>query len=837
VSKKKRAKSRRQEKRRENPLERTFPTLFKWWSRFREFIVRLIPPARENAIAISIAIILFLRPFVSGKTYERSNGVCQIAIYTLFAMWIARACRHKKLLLKAPLLTACLGIFVLIAGLTFFSSVNSDETYRRFFELLSYFLMFVMAASAVRDTKAVTRIIVVVAVASVLLCGQGFYQGCFGLAQARRMVEQDPDLIIHRITGQFTPDFMDRLGSNRIFSYFLHPNSFAGYLIVLIPISICSFVATLSASRRRPPRVDKKQGTAFPVERDEELPPFSVVAWLVVALVQVGALVWTFSRGAWLSLLVSMFCLAVFVLLRGGRLWRGAAVAACLCGAVLAASQGVGGQEQDVAPQATVQPDQGSPPSLESDLIRGQIPTVRRLVSGATLQMRVTYWQGALGMIKARPLLGVGLASFGTAYPRFMVLGGYPVQEAHNDPLQVLAETGIPGFLPFAAFWILFLGFGLRACSLQGSSSARWLRVGIFFGLVAFLLHSLIDFDFEIPGIALNVFALCGLLVAASEEQAKTVRFGWGKGIMVLAGLAVATTLALRPHVAEALFNGTGFAAPVMIRIWWKVYPSVRLLCCALIAAVVFGASARLSSGGRRKTVTIRRVSRTVAWSATVVALLIAPLGLLDMLGSVSWAIDAHGFGKNYRANQLEAAQKIFRGEPVPDPLLVTLFPPGPALEQARNRQEEGADLVAMTRPKLDHVKGELSIAAHIYPHRALYYVFIGEMDVWLAPFEPNAARHLDSAIANLEKAVELNPWTYYWRMLLGDAYMRRSALGNGRLYATKALREFELAVENYPNDPESWIQLGAVLTWAGQRGRADDCFKRAAELRKSARQ
>jgi Flp pilus assembly protein TadD len=83
---------------------------------------------------------------------------------------------------------------------------------------------------------------------------------------------------------------------------------------------------------------------------------------------------------------------------------------------------------------------------------------------------------------------------------------------------------------------------------------------------------------------------------------------------------------------------------------------------------------------------------------------------------------------------------------------------------------------------------------------------------------------------------VELNPWSHYWHALLGDAYIKRSALGNGRYYARKALKEFEQVVENYPNDPESWMQLGTVLTWAGQRGRADDCFERAAELRKLVR-
>ncbi|MCK5557003.1 MAG: O-antigen ligase family protein, partial [Candidatus Hydrogenedentes bacterium] len=412
MPKQKRGRPPHSDKRRKSALERAFPTLLERGAHLRDSVRTLIPSARENAIAIGIAIILFLRPFVSGKTYEWSNGACQIAIYILFAMWIARACRQKKLRLRAPLLTACLGIFVIVSGITFFSSVNCDETYRRFFELLSYFLMFVMAASAVRSTKAVAAIIIVVAVASVLLCGYGFYQGKFGLDQARSTVEQNTERVTTRITGDLSPGFMDRLRWNRIFSYFLHPNSFAGYLIVLIPISVCSFIATLSTSRQQSITGRKKKRATSHLERDEELPPFSVVAWLVLALAQIGALVWTFSRGAWLSLLVSMLCLAIFMLYRGGRRWREAAAATCLCAAVLAASHVAGGQEQDATPQQAVQqPAASSPPDLESDLIRGQIPTVGKLISGATWQARVTYWQGALGMIKARPLLGVGLAA------------------------------------------------------------------------------------------------------------------------------------------------------------------------------------------------------------------------------------------------------------------------------------------------------------------------------------------------------------------------------------------------------------------------------------------
>jgi len=826
MSKKKPAKRSRPKAEQKGSLEQAFPTVYQRWDRLGKRVREKLPAARENAVSIGIATILFLRPFVSGKTYEWSNGVCQIAIYALFGMWIARACRLKKLAVKAPLMTACLGVFVVVCGLTFFTSVSTDQTYRRFFELLSYFLVFVMAASAVRSPRAVAGIIVAVAVASVLVCGYGFHQGRFGLQEARTYVDQHKELVSKRITGEISPQFIHRLSSNRIFSFFLHPNSLAGYLVVLIPISICSFIATALSSRR----------ASAATGEYEELPPFSVVAWAVVALVQIGALVWTFSRGAWLSLFISLVCLGVFVLSRGRRWWLEAAVVLCLC-ALVAGSTGVaGGQEQSPAQQPVQDSAGGAPAADNGELSSGQVPTVSDLVSQATWEARLTYWRGALGMVKARPLLGVGSAAFGSAYPRFKVLGGYTSQEAHNDPLQAWAETGFIGFIAFMAFWLLVVRLGLRSCSANGSISVRWLRLGLLFGIIAFFLHSLVDFDFEIPGIALTVCAFCGLLVAASDGPVKTVRFGWLPGMVILVALAVATTLSLRPHVADALFHGIGFVLPNIVRQWWKIFPSARLLGFAIAVALICGVGVRLLGARRGPARRAHVVCVVTACLAVLVAFLATPMALLNLSDLTRYITEGHGFGLNYRPNQLEAAQKVLLGDTVSDLLLVTLFPDKNEREQVRNWAESGADRVALTRKNLKRVKAELTAAVNIYPHEAFYHVCMGRIDLLLAPFEREPVRAWDNAIAHYEEAVELTPWNHYWRVVLGQEYLNRGLVEGQRRYMIKALEEFEKAVENYPTDPATWRQFGFALLQDGQRNRAEDCFQRARELDKYVR-
>jgi putative inorganic carbon (HCO3(-)) transporter len=834
MAKKKPAKQRaRSSKAQQDALKRFFPTLSRHEERWAELVRTWFARARENTIAIGIAIILFLRPFVSGKTYQWSNGVCQIAIYALFAMWIARACRLKKLTFRAPLLTVGLAGFVIVSGITFFTGVNSDETYRRFFELLSYLLMFVMAASAVRTPRAVTGIVIAVTVASVLVCGHGFYQGLFGLEDARAFVQQHGDWVRDTIVGDdLTPEFIHRISSNRIFSYFLHPNSFAGYLILLIPISICSFIATLRTTRSAGGVTEKRERQ--PGRGDEELPPFSVVAWLIVAMVQLAALIWTFSRGAWLSLFVSLLCLAFFVLVRRRDWLRDAAVVVSLCVVCTALSYAAQGQE-GTAVQGAAENALGPADAGQGEVIRGESPTVSDLVSQETWQARISYWQGAVRMIKARPFLGVGSAAFGSAYPRFKSFGGYDSQEAHNDPLQVLAEAGIAGFVPFMAFWVIVVLFGLRRSSVEGSISVRWLRVGLLFGIVCFLLHSLVDFDFQIPGIALTVYALCGLLIAASDAPERAVRFGWGIGTVVFIALAGATAMSLRPHVADALFNGIGFAVPGILGAWWKFFVSGRLLCVGVVVAVVCAVGAGLMKARLREARRAYAATVAAACLSGFVALMTLPQALANMSVLMAVTTEQRGFGLMYRANQLEAAHKIFRGEPVSDLVLVTLFPNKEEREKIHKWRETGADPAALTRARLEKIKAELSCAAYLYPYGALYEVYIGKVESWLAPFEHDPVRGWDNAIAHLERAVELNPWNAYWHVLLGQAYGERARLGNRRDYLTKALREFQEAVDSYPTSPEVWRHFGTALYYAGERTRAQACFRQAQELRQRA--
>jgi O-antigen ligase len=130
---------------------------------------------------------------------------------------------------------------------------------------------------------------------------------------------------------------------------------------------------------------------------------------------------------------------------------------------------------------------------------------------------RINAWKGLLAMIAANPLSGTGLGTFSLSFPRYKIYGETAIwNQAHNEYLQVFAESGLIGFALFV--------WGLVAFWRQGLSprlSNRWrlqpgLTLGASLGMVALLFHSLSDFNLQIPSNGL-LFVLLGALVVSGR--------------------------------------------------------------------------------------------------------------------------------------------------------------------------------------------------------------------------------------------------------------------------------------------------------------------------------
>lgn len=125
--------------------------------------------------------------------------------------------------------------------------------------------------------------------------------------------------------------------------------------------------------------------------------------------------------------------------------------------------------------------------------------------------------------------LGSGLGSFPWMSAGFQPAesGHYWFDLAHNDYMQLLAETGLAGALLIAAALWLFLRRGwvlIRLAASQSNSTAREAKAALAgaLGLLAFGLHAWVDYPFHIPANAMMAATLLGLMCRNQTAETNT---------------------------------------------------------------------------------------------------------------------------------------------------------------------------------------------------------------------------------------------------------------------------------------------------------------------------
>jgi len=164
-------------------------------------------------------------------------------------------------------------------------------------------------------------------------------------------------------------------------------------------------------------------------------------------------------------------------------------------------------------------------PVLVAAAVIAITPPGQKLIErgGKTFKQRVGYWRGAARMAADRPvgrnLVGSGFNAFSVLFPKYKDPPDV-VREAknvHNNYVQLFVEVGVLGLAAFVAFWIIQLvraGPIIRtfARGREPLTFKTLVVLAAFFGLLGFLLHSVVDFDLYVAGIAMTAMLLVGLM-------------------------------------------------------------------------------------------------------------------------------------------------------------------------------------------------------------------------------------------------------------------------------------------------------------------------------------
>jgi O-antigen ligase len=139
---------------------------------------------------------------------------------------------------------------------------------------------------------------------------------------------------------------------------------------------------------------------------------------------------------------------------------------------------------------------------------------------------RFVIWEAAVSMIASSPVFGIGPGNFHQKYIEFRKnRTGRELSHAHNDFLNVAAESGIPCVVLFVLLWLLVLFYLYKAYMRCPDGFQKGLLLGSFLASVVFVVMAQFEAFF------------------ADEEVRLLLMFFWGIGMAVLGNLKASERL------------------------------------------------------------------------------------------------------------------------------------------------------------------------------------------------------------------------------------------------------------------------------------------------------
>lgn len=129
--------------------------------------------------------------------------------------------------------------------------------------------------------------------------------------------------------------------------------------------------------------------------------------------------------------------------------------------------------------------------------------------------MRLSIDRDGIQMFRQRPILGWGLGTFPVVYPQFRSFyTNFFVNEAHNDYVQLLAEMGLLGFGTMLWFLVVLYRYAVPKIGKWPNEVSGAVTLSCALGAIGILLHSLVDFNLQIPANAALFYVLCTIAAA-----------------------------------------------------------------------------------------------------------------------------------------------------------------------------------------------------------------------------------------------------------------------------------------------------------------------------------
>lgn len=408
----------------------------------------------ERGILFLTLAILVFGPLATGAVRMLEFLVIQGLTLGVVVLWVARLWLQRRVeLLWPPICWAVLAFTVYAVGRYWTADIEYVAR-QELLRVLVYVFLFFAILNNLHGQESVRLITYTMVFLAMAISFYAFYQFISGSNQVWHFVNPYK----HRGSGTY-----------------INPNHFAGFLELILPVAL----AWTLASRSK---------------------PVTKVLLGYASLVLLAGITVTMSRGGWISTAAVLLLLCVILALRSVYRWPALALLAVIVGLAVY-----------FLPR--------------SFILKKRLEVVtRELTEARTADVRPMVWQASLQLWRENPWWGAGPGHFDHRFPavRPVLLQGRP-DRVHNDYLNTLVDWGAVGTgLVVSAWGLLFFGVFQTWRYVRGSpgdlggrnSSKFAFVLGASLGLVAILLHSVTDFNMQIPANAILAVTWMALLSA-----------------------------------------------------------------------------------------------------------------------------------------------------------------------------------------------------------------------------------------------------------------------------------------------------------------------------------
>jgi len=409
-------------------------------------------------VVFGLCFLWMLNAFISRESLHHPPGSFELPLFFFLLL-----CLFQLLPLPPPLLQAIspigharyegalLGNSALPASSSWHPlSLYPFATWRTLLLLFAYVGVFYLVLYHVHSTAQIRRLLT-----ALLLIGS--FEALYGLY---RHFSNQPILAAGRASGTF-----------------INPNHYAGYLEIIIPLSLALLL--IFAPPPSPGISFRRRIIAL---ANSQRPTLVGLTFLGL-LIMVVAVIFSISRAGIISLAASLlFFVLGSLYFRRGRRWTFVVLLLVSGALLLGLWEGLGPVEE------------------------------RFLKASESALGRYEIWPAAMTMVKDFPLLGTGLGTFSSVFLGYQ--RAFPsayFDHAHNDYLEILSETGWTGFLLLLAASLIFIASTLARLSKVQAREARLIALGGLSAIFGLLIHSLFDFNLAIPSNALSLAVAAGL--------------------------------------------------------------------------------------------------------------------------------------------------------------------------------------------------------------------------------------------------------------------------------------------------------------------------------------